>query len=303
MQISTNQFYSNTASLMQKLTQSTNDIQTQISSTKKYAAPSDNVVAYQQLATIGRANADDTAYSANVSLAQSLLQQSDSTLTSVENDLTNAAALVTQANSDTLTDAQRKTISIQLKGVLSDLVSLANTKDARGQPLYGAATGDSAVTQNADGSVAFSGTGTPAAIPIGDGTSIQASDSAGHVFGGIQTASGTSDVFAIISKFTAALDAGGSVTAAASEAGTSLQAALTQVTGVHGSVGARETRLDLTAAQLKTTATDREADRSAIEDTDISTAVIDLQKMSTALQATQASFTKLSALSLFDYLK
>lgn len=42
---------------------------------------------------------------------------------------------------------------------------------------------------------------------------------------------------------------------------------------------------------------------SEIEDTDISTAVIDLQKMSTALQATQASFTKLSALSLFDYLK
>lgn len=303
MQISTNQFYANSASLMQKLTQQTNDIQTQISTTRKYTAPSDNVVAYQQLATIKQGTADDTAYAANVSLAQSLLQQSDSTLTSVENDLTKASALVTQANSDTLTDAQRKTISTQLKSVLGDLVSLANTKDARGQPLYGAATGDSAVTQDANGTVSFAGTGTPAAIPIGDGTTIQASDSAEHVFGNVQTASGTSDVFAIISKFTAALDAGGSVAAAADEAGTSLQAALTQVTSVHGSVGARETRLDLVSSQLKTTATDREADRSAIEDTDISTAVIDLQKMSTALQATQASFTKLSALSLFDYLK
>lgn len=303
MQISTNQFYSNTASLMQKLTQATSDIQTQISTTKKYAAPSDNVVAYQQLATIKQATANDTAYSANVSLAQSLLQQSDSTLTSVENDLTTASTLVTQANSDTLTDAQRKTISTQLKGVMDDLISLANTKDARGQPLYGAATGDSAVTKNADGSASFTGTGTPAAIPIGDGISIQASDSAERVFGNVQTANGTSDVFSILSKFAAALDAGGSVTAAASEAGTSLQAALTQVTGVHGSVGARETRLDLIDTQLKTTATDREADRSSIEDTDISTAVINLQKMSTALQATQASFTKLSALSLFDYLK
>jgi flagellar hook-associated protein 3 FlgL len=219
MQISTNQFYSNTAPLMQKLTQSTNDIQNQISSTKKYAAPSDNVVAYQQLATIGRANADDTAYAANVGLAQSLLQQSDSTLTSVENDLTKASALVTQANSDTLTDAQRKTISTQLKGVMSDLVSLANTRDARGQPLYGAATGDSAVTQNADGSVGFTGTGTPAAIPIGDGSTIQASDSAEQVFGNVTTPNGTSSVFAILSKFTAALDAGGSVNAAAKEAG------------------------------------------------------------------------------------
>jgi len=303
MQISTNQFYSNTASLMQKLTQSTNDIQTQISTTRKYAAPSDNVVAYQQLATIRQSTADGTAYAANVSLAQSLLQQSDSALTSVESDLTKASELVTQANSDTLTDAQRKTISTQLKGVMDDLASLANTRDARGQPLFGAATGDSAVTKNADGTVSFTGTGTPASIPIGDGASIQPTDSAEHVFGGIATPSGTSDVFSILAKVTAALDAGGSVTAAAGEAGTSLTAALTQVTGVHGAVGARAARLDLVTSTMKTAATDLEATRSEIEDTDISTAVIDLQKMSTALQATQASFTKLSALSLFDYLK
>jgi len=303
MQISTNQFYSNNASLMAKLTQHTNDLQTQISTTKKYDAPSDNVVAYQQLATIKQATASGSAYAANVGLAQSLLQQSDSTLTSVESDLQKASELVTQANTDTLTDAQRKTISTQLKSVLGDLVSLANTKDARGQPLYGAATGDSAVTQSADGSVSFTGVGTPAAIPIGDGASIQASDSAERVFGGIQTASGKSDVFAILTKFAAALDAGGSVTAAASEAGDGLKAALTQVTSVHGSVGARETRLDLAAAQLKTAAIDREADRSTIEDTDITTAVTELQKTMTVLQATQASFTKLSSLSLFDYLK
>jgi len=303
MQISTNQFYSNNASLMAKLTQHTSDLQTQISTTKKYDAPSDNVVAYQQLATIKQATASGSAYAANVDLAQSLLQQSDSTLTSVESDLQKASELVTQANSDTLTDAQRKTISTQLKSVLGDLVSLANTKDARGQPLYGAATGDSAVTQGADGTVSFTGTGTPAAIPIGDGANVQASDSAERVFGGIQTAGGKSDVFAILTKFAAALDAGGSVTAAASEAGDGLKAALTQVTSVHGSVGARETRLDLAAAQLKTAAIDREADRSTIEDTDITTAVTELQKTMTVLQATQASFTKLSSLSLFDYLK
>lgn len=303
MQISTNQFYSNNASLMAKLTQKTNDLQTQISTTKKYDSPDDNVVAYQQLATIGRTTADDTAYASNVSLAQSLLQQSDSTLTSVESDLQKASELATQANSDTLTDSQRKTISTQLKSVLSDLVSLANTKDARGQPLYGAATGDSAVTQNSDGSVSFTGTGNPAAIPIGDGDSVQATDSAARVFGGVTTASGTSDVFSIISKFAAALDAGGSVTAAATAAGNGLQAALTQVTAIHGAVGARETRLDLVAANMKTAATDLEATRSGIEDADITTTVTELQKTMTVLQATQASFTKLSSLSLFDYLK
>jgi flagellar hook-associated protein 3 FlgL len=41
----------------------------------------------------------------------------------------------------------------------------------------------------------------------------------------------------------------------------------------------------------------------ALEDTDVTTAVTQLQKTLTILQATQASFTKLTSLSLFDYLR
>ena len=40
-----------------------------------------------------------------------------------------------------------------------------------------------------------------------------------------------------------------------------------------------------------------------MEDTDITSAVTELQKTLTILQATQASFTKLTGLSLFDYLR
>ena len=43
--------------------------------------------------------------------------------------------------------------------------------------------------------------------------------------------------------------------------------------------------------------------RSKLEDTDVTSAVIELQQLMTALSATQASFTKLSGLSLFDYLR
>lgn len=303
MQISTSQLYDRSASLMEKLSQKADTLQTQISTTVRLAAPSDDVVAYQRLSTLKQDKADDTAAGANVSLATSLLQQSDTTLSAIQSDLQHVAELVVQANNDTLTDANRATIATQLKGVLDDLVSLANTTDARGQPLFGAATGDTAVTANPDGSVSFTGTGEPAAIPIGDGQTIQATESASRVFGGIATASGTSDVFAIISKFAAALNAGGSVTAAASEASDGIGAALTQIAGVSGSVGARSARLEMVSAQMTATAANREADRSALEDTDVTAAITELQKTMTILSATQASFTKLSQLSLFDYLK
>jgi flagellar hook-associated protein 3 FlgL len=303
MQISTSQLYDRSTTLMQQLSQKADTLQTQISSTKKLSAPSQDVVAYQRLATIKQATADDGAYSSNIGLAQSLLQQSDTTLSAVETQLQRAQELVVQANSGTLSDDNRQTISTQLKGILDDLVGLANTTDARGQPLFGAATGDSAVTKNADGSVSFTGTGEPSAIPVGDGSEIQATDSAARIFGGVKNADGsTTDMFAIISKFAAALDAGGSVTDAAAAAGDGLKASLAQVTSVHGSVGARGTRLDLEASQLKDTATNREIDRSALEDADVTATITELSKTMTILSATQASFTKLAQLSLFNYL-
>jgi flagellar hook-associated protein 3 FlgL len=151
--------------------------------------------------------------------------------------------------------------------------------------------------------MSFTGTGGVPPIPIGDGQSIQATDSASRIFGGIATASGSSDVFAILSKFAAALDAGGSVKIAAAEAGDGINAALTQVTSVTSSVGARAARLDIVSSQLTETAANRETDRSALEDTDVTAAITELQKTMTILSATQASFTKLSQMSLFDYLK
>ncbi|MES1974502.1 MAG: flagellin [Pseudomonadota bacterium] len=303
MQISTSQLYDRSTAFMQKLSQKADALQNQVSSTVKFTAPSDDVVAYQRLAGLKQGKADDAAAGANVTLAQSLLQQSDTTLTAVQNALQSASELVLQAGNGTLTDANRATIATQLKGVLDNLVGLANTTDARGQPLFGAATGDSAVTVGTDGTVSFTGTGSPAAIPIGGDQQIVATDTAARVFGGIATASGTSDVFAIISKFAAALNAGGSVTAAAKEAGNALTAAQTQVTSVQGSVGARAARLELVSSQLTDTAANRETGRSALEDTDVTAAITELQKTMTILSATQASFTKLSQLSLFDYLK
>jgi len=299
---STSLFYDQSLSGMTALSAQADKINTQISSTKRLQNTSDDVVAYQRLQTIARANADDTAYGASITLAQGLLDQADSTLGNVMTQIQQAQQLAVQAGNGTMTDANRADAATQLKTIVNQLVSLANTRDSRGQPLFGAATGDSAVTQAADGSVSFTGTGTPAAIPIADGQSIQATDSAQNVFG-VTTAGGQTDVFAIINKLADALNAGGDVSGAIGEATDALNAAVTQISSAQASVGARGARLDLQAAQVKDAATNRETERSALEDTDIPTAVIQLQKTMTILQATQASFTRLSSLSLFDYLK
>ena len=304
MQIGTNQFYNKNATQLGKLATQADTLNTQIATGQKFTAPSQDVVAYNRLSAIKQTNADSKAYASNVSLAQSLLQQSDTTLTSIGNQLQRAAELTTQAANGTLNDANRKTIAIELQSIRDDLVSLAGTTDARGQPLFGTASGGSAVVQAADGTVSFGGTGEISAIPVADGTDIQATDSAQRVFGNLPDGSGgTTDVFAVLSSLISALNAGGNVSAATGAAADGLKAALTQVSNVQGSVGARAARLDIVSAQATDAAAARETDRVGLEDTDISTAITELQKTMTVLQATQASFTKLGQLSLFDYLR
>src|SRR3546814_7888408 len=69
--------------LMATLSAHADTLQAQISTTKKYAAPSDNIIAYQRLQGIARTGADASAYATNIQLAQTLLGQSDATLAGV----------------------------------------------------------------------------------------------------------------------------------------------------------------------------------------------------------------------------
>ncbi len=304
MQIGTNQFYDTNATQLGKLATQADTLNTQIATGKKFTSPSQDVVAYNRLTTIKQTNADSTAFASNVSLAQSLLQQSDTTLTAIGNQLQRAAELTTQAANGTLNDANRKTIAIELQSIRDDLVGLAGTTDARGQPLFGAASGGAAVIQASDGTISFGGTGEISSIPGADGTDIHATDSAQRVFGNIPASGGgTTDVFAVLSSLISALNTGGDVAAATGSAADGLKGALNQVSNVQGSVGARAARLDIVASQATDAAAARETDRVALEDTDVSTAITELQKTMTVLQATQASFTKLGQLSLFTYLR
>jgi len=297
MRVATSQLYNRPASLMTRLTADADRIQIQIATGKKLLAPSDDPGAYLRLQGISRQSANDGAYAANIGMAQGLLAQTDTTLESVEAQLTRALELATQASNGTLSDTNRAAIGKELESIRDTLFGLANTRDVRGQPLFGGATGDVAYIRDTDGSIDFAGTGEPSAIPIGEGTGVQ-----GTVTGMRAFAAGGSDMFAVLADFAAALEAGGDVKAAANNALSGIKGSLESVTLARASAGARAARLELDTERLTAAGEAREDVRSALEDTDVTVAVTELQKTLTILQATQASFSKLSSLSLFDYL-
>lgn len=272
--LSTRLFYDRSARDMQALSARADTLNTQISTGKKLLAPSDDSVAYQRLQGLARDGADASAYAGNIGLAQSVLQQADTTLGSITAQLQRASELTIQAGNGTLSTEARGAIATELEGILATITGLADAKDVRGGALFG------------DG----------AAIPIGDGQSVLPSADATTFL----ATPGGATLADTLDAFVTALRAGTPVPASASA---DLATISGQVINTQGSIGARAARVDLQAAQLKGAETDREVTRSAIEDADITETITELQKTMTILQATQASFSKLSALSLFDYLR
>ena len=297
MQVSTRLFYDRSATALATLGSHADTLQTQISTGKRLQQASDDSVAYTRLRGIATRTADADVSAKNLDLAASVLAQADSTLDSITTQLQRASELAVQARNGALDATGRNAIADELDEIVGHLAALGNGTDPRGQPLFGGGDGGAAVTKNPDGSYSFATT-LPGAIPTGDGQSIQPGDTAARIF--VQAGGNTLRTIADLST---ALRSGTAVDAAAATAVTKLADATTQATSVRASLGARAQRVEMDQAALKQAGIDREAVRSGLEDTDVTATITDLQKTMTILSATQASFTKLQGLSLFDYLR
>ena len=286
--ISTSQFYSRSLTQMTGLNVQADKLQTQISTTKKLAVASDDAAGFTRLAGLKRDASADKAIAANLDLAAGILAQSDTALGGITDQLQRAKELAVQANSGTLSASQRATIAEQLDGILADVAGLANQTDARGVPIFGGG-GDAAFVTGPDGRVSYVGGTTPGTIPTGKDSAVQVTEDGTPL----------QAVFDTLAALSAAVKRGSGI----GEAGDQVSAAIDTVSGLRGSIGARVMRLDMEMERLDEVALDREEARSAIEDTDVTAAITELQKTLTILSATQASFSKLTSLSLFDQLR
>lgn len=299
MRITTSQMFDRLNGQMGSLSVGADRIQTQISTGKKLVNPSDDAVAYLRLTGLKRVDADHNAATTNANLANMVLSQTDTTLGSVETELQRAQELAIAASTGTMNAENRAATAEALESILDQLFVLANTRDARDQPVFGGATGDVAYLRAADGTITAAGTGEPAAIPLSDGATVRASVPGSTVFGAGDDPA-VNDMFATIAGLIAELRSGQRASQASMDG---IAASLTNVGATRASVGARMVRVDMEIARLDELGMAREEMRSSIEDTDVASAITELQKTLTILQATQASFGKLTSTNLFDYLR
>jgi len=267
-----------------QLAQDIANLQESISTNKRLAAPSDDPVAANRISQIRQDQADQAVWTANVKTAQGVSDAADTSLGSIQTLLNRAKELMLSARNDSTSDADRVSIANEMRGLVSDLNTYAQASDPTGRPLFPTTS----VLQ----------------IPVSEGLSLPATASRAEVFDQVSTAAGTQTIAAILNNAITAL---GQTNVAQRTTGVNtsldeIDAASAHVTQVRADQGVRGQHLDEAADRLSNSADALTAERSGLENTDLTYALATYQAKQVSLQAAQTVFAQSHKSSLFDML-
>ncbi|MFB9869470.1 flagellar hook-associated protein FlgL [Vreelandella sulfidaeris] len=137
MRISTVTMFEQSTASMNRQQGDLMKVSQQIASGRRVVNPSDDPQAASRAVGVDQAKAVTEQYSDSRVSARNSLSQTESIINSIGDAITSAKGLLIQASSDTLTDANRKSIASELKGVYETMLGQANSTDGNGRYLFG----------------------------------------------------------------------------------------------------------------------------------------------------------------------
>ncbi len=304
MRISTNSIYQSGISRISSLQSDQAKLQQQISTGKRISSPSDDPVAAARALEISSAQSANTKFADTRQTAQLKLNTLESNLTGVTNLLVSTQSTLVGAGNATLSDTERGFIASELKGSLDALIGLANTQDASGNYIYAGFKSNTApFVANATGAT-YAGDSNQQLLQVDSQRQMAVNATGDNVFQGAGN-----DIFATLSNLVTLLNT--PITDAATQAAYntgistaigSLKGSVDNVLNVRADIGAKLNEID----NLDTTGSDRALQYSKslsdLQDTDYASALSDLAKQQTIMEAAQKSFVQITSLSLFKLL-
>ena len=301
--VSTSAFYERATQDMTALRARAEGLQAAMGRGERLARSSDDPVAASRLRGLARGDSFAAIDTTNANRAVSDLTLTDTALGSFAEYITRAKELAVQAANATLSPAQRAGIGSELAQLHGNLAALANVRDSAGHALFGGETAGQAFTLDAAGNPVYAGTASAGELPLGEGLSVTRGLT-GPEFLSFNASGGPTDIFAIVKGLADALLGGATDPAqAARDALGVLDTGLEAVTTAQTIIGTRLAWIDLTTQRREEMTELRAEEQAEIGGTDLAATITRLQEALTVLEASQASFAKLSSLSLFDVLR
>ncbi|KAF1699819.1 flagellar hook-associated protein FlgL [Pseudoxanthomonas suwonensis] len=168
-------------------------LQQQVATGKKIVTAKDDPVGAGAAVGLDRTLAELERFGLNANTVSNRLGQQENVLTLVGDDMIRINELAVQANTDTLSDDDRKSIAAELRTIRDNLISLANSTDGTGRYLFGGAADDVAPFSRVAGGIAYNGDQTQRSVEIAPGSFVQDTLPGSEVFMRIRTGDGTVD--------------------------------------------------------------------------------------------------------------
>ena len=299
-----------TSFLFERATERMSTIQNKLATTQAQMAVGKQILspstAPDQAAAIQRLKGEVQRQDSHIRTLEVALRRhtaEETALSSSSDLLIRMKELGLQAVNDTLAPDDRKAIGVEMKALRNQLLSLTNTRDDSGNYLFsGTRVKTPAFAENASGQVVYLGDQTQTRIPAGVERTVQVSRAGTDVFNRVVRESGVSvGFFDALDQMIGGID--GSQTG-------QIQQGISDLTQMHNSLTLSQAQngsdqtviqsqldvLDETTLRLKSTL-------SEIEDLDYAEAVTRMNKEMMALEAAMGSFSKISGLTLFDYIR
>jgi flagellar hook-associated protein 3 FlgL len=249
--------------------------QVHISTGKRIQRASDDPVAAALVGNIRTSQADNASWARNVSLGTALVDQADTALASVSTLLARAQELTLAASNPTANSNDRATLAIEMTAIADEIDVLSASKSSLGGPLFSATT---PMAMRLDADTVFAPVPSRSAAFEVAGTAISTQ---------LRTAS-------------TAIAAGNAPQIATSL--TNVKAAIDHVANVHAEIGINAGRLERLRDTQAGSSISLSAERSMLEDTDLSSAIATLNSQTITLEAAQGAFARINRRTLIDIL-
>lgn len=183
MRISTAQFYETSASSYQKNFSDAAKTQEQVSSGIRIQTAADDPVGAARLLLLQQQSALLGQYSANMTTVNNALLQEESVLSTINEAMQRASELAIRAGGGSLSDADRASISSELKEIEANVFGLLNSRDANGNYMFGGSkTSAPPYVRNSDGTYSYQGDQTQLSLQVSDTLHLATNDSGYSVF-------------------------------------------------------------------------------------------------------------------------
>lgn len=290
-------------------------VQEQISTGKRLQKPGDDAIAFARIATLRRANDGAEVQRKAMDAASARLSASEVALAGIADLAARAKELALAGRNGALNASDRKVLALEVRELLAAARGLAETRGADGEALFAGVGVAPSYADDAEGLAVWAGLGLPPEVAT-VGRRIAAGITGPEAFGvtapldplapppdpEVPPPPRQRNFFDSLAHLADSLEETRPLffDAAMDEAIAAIDDHVGGLAGAQALLGARAARLEAETERLDRSQLELKSSQSKLEDTDMTEAIARLDRLSVVLEAAQASFARVSRLSLWD---